>query len=61
MERIKEGIGDKFGLLIQYTLQCIAGIIIAMVYSWKMTLVMMSLSPLMVGFSAFMTKVMTTL
>lgn len=54
---MKEGIGDKLGLLIQYLAQFVAGFAIAFVYSWKLTLVIMSLSPLIVATIAVMTKV----
>jgi ABC-type multidrug transport system fused ATPase/permease subunit len=42
---MKEGIGDKVALLIQYVSQFFAGFIIAFSYDWKLTLIMMSLSP----------------
>ena len=57
LERIKEGIGDKFGMLLQYTAQFIAGFIIAFFYSWQLTLVMLSLTPLLAACGAFMSKV----
>uniref|UniRef100_A0A915ES98 ABC transmembrane type-1 domain-containing protein n=1 Tax=Ditylenchus dipsaci TaxID=166011 RepID=A0A915ES98_9BILA len=44
-ERIKEGIGDKVALAIQYTSQFVGGFLVAFVYDWKLTLVMMSLTP----------------
>uniref|UniRef100_A0A914UNP2 Uncharacterized protein n=1 Tax=Plectus sambesii TaxID=2011161 RepID=A0A914UNP2_9BILA len=60
MERIKEGVGDKFGLLIQYVAQFFAGFIIAFIYSWKLTLVMLSLTPLMALSGGFMGKMISS-
>lgn len=45
LERIKEAIGDKLGLFIQSCVQFFAGFGIAFMYSWKLTLVMMVISP----------------
>ncbi len=57
LERVKEGIGDKLALLIQYTSQFLAGFVIAFIYNWKLTLIMMSLSPFMILCGAFIAKV----
>jgi ATP-binding cassette subfamily B (MDR/TAP) protein 1 len=57
LERIKEGVGDKVALLIQYVSQFLAGFIIAFTYNWKLTLIMLSLSPLLVIMGTFITKV----
>lgn len=59
LDRIREGLGDKFGILMQYMAQLVAGFIVAFIYSWKLTLVMMSLTPLMAGSAWFMSKVGT--
>uniref|UniRef100_A0A914VZ75 Uncharacterized protein n=1 Tax=Plectus sambesii TaxID=2011161 RepID=A0A914VZ75_9BILA len=56
LERIKEGVGDKVALLIQYISQFLAGFVIAFSYNWKLTLIMLSLSPLLVIMGAFITK-----
>uniref|UniRef100_A0A914WE06 ABC-type xenobiotic transporter n=1 Tax=Plectus sambesii TaxID=2011161 RepID=A0A914WE06_9BILA len=58
IERIQEGTGDKVAQLIQQTGQFICGLIVAFVYSWKLTLIMMSLTPVMVLSSAFIAKMM---
>lgn len=49
MERVKEGIGDKFGLLIQGLSVFVVGFIVAFVYSWNITLVMLSILPILIG------------
>uniref|UniRef100_A0AC35GMP4 Uncharacterized protein n=1 Tax=Panagrolaimus sp. PS1159 TaxID=55785 RepID=A0AC35GMP4_9BILA len=58
LERIKEGTGDKVGLLIQFLSQFFTGFIIAFTYDWKLTLIMMSLAPFMVISGLFMAKFM---
>uniref|UniRef100_A0A914WVT4 ABC-type xenobiotic transporter n=1 Tax=Plectus sambesii TaxID=2011161 RepID=A0A914WVT4_9BILA len=58
LERIKEGIGDKVALMVQYTAQFLAGFVVAFTYNWKLTLIMLSLTPLMVFIGAFITKLM---
>ncbi|XP_014681412.1 PREDICTED: multidrug resistance protein 1-like [Priapulus caudatus] len=47
VERIREGIGDKFSLFIQFLCAFISGFTIGFVKSWQMTLVMMALTPLL--------------
>uniref|UniRef100_A0A915IPL2 Multidrug resistance protein 1 n=1 Tax=Romanomermis culicivorax TaxID=13658 RepID=A0A915IPL2_ROMCU len=56
LERIKEGIGDKFGLLLQYIFQIVAGFVVAFVYSWKLSLVMLAMTPLMALSAGFISK-----
>ncbi|KAE9554873.1 hypothetical protein FO519_001901 [Halicephalobus sp. NKZ332] len=58
LERVKEGTGDKVGLLIQFTSQFVAGFIIAFTYDWRLTLIMASLSPFLVVSGLFMAKFM---
>ena len=45
-EQIALGVGDKFGLTLQAISQIITGLIIAFYKSWLLTLVMLSVSPL---------------
>ncbi|WKY07567.1 hypothetical protein Q1695_007212 [Nippostrongylus brasiliensis] len=56
LERFKEGTGDKIGLTIQYIAQSLGGFVIAFVFSWKLTLIMMSLTPFMIVCGSFMAK-----
>uniref|UniRef100_A0A0K0DXY4 ABC-type xenobiotic transporter n=1 Tax=Strongyloides stercoralis TaxID=6248 RepID=A0A0K0DXY4_STRER len=60
LERVKEGTGDKMGLLIQFVAQFFGGYIIAFTYDWRLTLIMMSLSPFMVICGFFLAKLMAT-
>jgi ABC-type multidrug transport system fused ATPase/permease subunit len=45
--KIKDGLGDKFSFTLQYTAQFFAGFAIGFWKSWKMTLVMMSITPVL--------------
>ena len=58
--KLVAGIGDKMGLFFQYTATFVAGIIIAFVYSWKLALVMTSVSPLIAMAGMVMAKVSIT-
>uniref|UniRef100_A0A5S6QCS5 Bile salt export pump n=1 Tax=Trichuris muris TaxID=70415 RepID=A0A5S6QCS5_TRIMR len=59
IERIREGIGDKVSLLFQYTAAFVSGFAIGFFYSWKLSLVMMSLSPLLALSSAWFTAALS--
>lgn len=58
LERVREGIGDKLSLLIQFTAQFFAGFAIGFWKSWKMTLVMMSLTPVLAILAAYFSSLM---
>ncbi|GMS92925.1 hypothetical protein PENTCL1PPCAC_15100, partial [Pristionchus entomophagus] len=58
LERVREGTGDKVALLIQYTAQFLGGFVVAFSYDWKLTLIMMSLSPFMIICGALIAKLM---
>ncbi|GMS96011.1 hypothetical protein PENTCL1PPCAC_18186, partial [Pristionchus entomophagus] len=60
LERVREGTGDKVALLIQYTAQFLGGFIVAFSYDWRLTLIMMSLSPFMIICGGFIAKLMAT-
>nr|AJM87336.1 P-glycoprotein [Cylicocyclus elongatus] len=60
LERVKEGTGDKLGLMIQFVAQFFGGFIVAFTYDWKLTLIMMSLSPFMIICGAFIAKLMAS-
>nr|XP_005314810.3 ATP-dependent translocase ABCB1-like [Chrysemys picta bellii] len=44
---IHEGIGDKFCIFVQFFFTFLTGIVIGFVYGWKLTLVILSVSPLL--------------
>ncbi|EYC19304.1 hypothetical protein Y032_0024g1008 [Ancylostoma ceylanicum] len=60
LERVKEGTGDKLGLMIQFVAQFFGGFIVAFSYDWKLTLIMMSLAPFMIICGAFIAKLMAS-
>ena len=45
MERIREGIGDKLGLLLRGAAMFIAAVIIAFIYEWRLALMMLGVAP----------------
>uniref|UniRef100_A0A7S2SIK2 Uncharacterized protein n=1 Tax=Mucochytrium quahogii TaxID=96639 RepID=A0A7S2SIK2_9STRA len=55
---IRDGIGSKFGNLIQNVSQFFTGFVIGYIYNWKLALVMTATSPTMVLGGYFMSKTM---
>ncbi|KAK0396192.1 hypothetical protein QR680_001613 [Steinernema hermaphroditum] len=49
IDRIKDGMGDKCGVLLQACASFVSGIIIGFALSWKMTLVMLIIVPFVVA------------
>ncbi|XP_067138789.1 ATP-dependent translocase ABCB1-like [Centruroides vittatus] len=60
LERVREGIGDKFSMFIEFSSTFIAGFIVGFVKSWELTLVIMSMTPLLALSSAFLGKLIAT-
>ncbi|KAE9555670.1 hypothetical protein FO519_001141 [Halicephalobus sp. NKZ332] len=60
LERVKEGTGDKVALAVQFLAQFFGGFIVAFIYDWKLTLIMLSLSPFMVICGVFIAKLMAS-
>ncbi|XP_077070050.1 ATP-dependent translocase ABCB1 isoform X2 [Siphateles boraxobius] len=58
--KINEGIGDKLGMLLQNLTTFFVGIIIGFVKGWKLTLVILAVSPLLGISAAIIAKVMTS-
>lgn len=54
INKIKDGLGDKFSFTFQYTAQFFSGFAIGFWKSWKMTLVMMSVTPILAVSAAIM-------
>uniref|UniRef100_A0A224YRW0 ABC-type xenobiotic transporter n=1 Tax=Rhipicephalus zambeziensis TaxID=60191 RepID=A0A224YRW0_9ACAR len=54
MERLREGMGDKMGLFIHYLSTFASGFATGFVESWELTLVIMSVTPLLAFASAFL-------
>ncbi|XP_046390861.1 ATP-dependent translocase ABCB1-like isoform X2 [Ischnura elegans] len=56
LERIREGLGCKFSMVLQFVSTFIAGIIVGLIANWRLTLVIMGISPLLIGTSAYLAK-----
>ncbi|KAJ8021877.1 Multidrug resistance protein 1 [Holothuria leucospilota] len=60
MERLREGMGDKIAICLQFVSQFFAGFGIGFWKSWELTLVIMSLTPLLALCGGFMAKMIST-
>ena len=60
LNKLQEGIGEKLGMLFFFTGTFILSIIVAFVYGWDLTLVILSMMPLMVIFGGMAAKVQTS-
>ncbi|XP_052474921.1 ATP-dependent translocase ABCB1-like isoform X2 [Carassius gibelio] len=58
---INDGLGDKICVFVQYFCTFIAGLIIGFIYGWKLTLVILAVSPLLAGTAAVWSKILATL
>lgn len=58
--KVNEGIGDKLGMLIQSVTTFFTGLIIGFAEGWKLTLVILAVSPLLGISAAIIGKVMTS-
>ena len=58
LEQVEQGIGDKVGMVLTMVAQCIIGFIFAFMASWKLTLVMLCVAPLIIFFSMFLMMAM---
>ena len=54
LEQVEMGIGDKLGNIFVSIAQCVTGFVIAFITSWKLTLVMLSIAPLILVVVGFM-------
>ena len=60
LNKLQEGIGEKLGMLAFFTGTFILSIIVAFVYGWDLTLVIMSMIPFMIIFGGLAAKVQST-
>ncbi|VDM07989.1 unnamed protein product [Wuchereria bancrofti] len=60
IDRIKDGIGDKVGILFSQGTAFVGGIIVAFICSWGMTLIMLAFMPILAGLMAFLTRFFST-
>ena len=57
VNKVQEGIGDKIGNFFQWFSTFITGLTIGFVFGWKLALVIMAVSPLLVASGVIFTKV----
>ncbi|NXD79725.1 MDR1 protein, partial [Halcyon senegalensis] len=60
VSKINEGIGDKIGLLVQSVTTFLTGFIVGLIRGWKLTLVILSISPVLGLSAALWAKVLST-
>ncbi|NWS25767.1 MDR1 protein, partial [Polioptila caerulea] len=58
---IREGIGDKISIFLQFFSTFVSGLIIGFVYGWKLALVVLSVSPLLAASAAVWSRLMASL
>ncbi|CAJ0931151.1 unnamed protein product, partial [Mesorhabditis belari] len=61
LERVREGTGDKLGLMIQFLSQFVTGFVVAFAHNWKLTLIMLGFTPFQVVCGFLISRSMTTL
>ena len=57
VEQLERGIGDKLAMLFQYFAAFFAGFIVGFINGWKLTLVILAVSPLLAISGGIMGKV----
>ncbi|NXT21654.1 MDR1 protein, partial [Syrrhaptes paradoxus] len=60
VSKINEGIGDKMGLLVQSVTTFLAGFIVGLIRGWKLTLVILAVSPVLGLSAAIWAKVLSS-
>ncbi|XP_078320541.1 ATP-dependent translocase ABCB1-like isoform X1 [Crassostrea virginica] len=60
VNKIQMGIGDKMGICFQWTSSFLTGVVIGFVYGWKLTLVILAFSPLIMVAALIQDKMITT-
>ena len=60
INKVKDGMSDKVSMAVQWMTAFLAGFIIAFFYEWKLTLVIMSTSPLLAIAGFLFSKVCTS-
>ncbi|XP_064300752.1 ATP-dependent translocase ABCB1 isoform X2 [Phalacrocorax carbo] len=59
VSKISEGIGDKIGLLVQSLTSFVAGFVVGLIRGWKLTLVILAVSPVLGLSAALWAKVLS--
>uniref|UniRef100_A0A674AVT0 ATP-binding cassette sub-family B member 5 n=1 Tax=Salmo trutta TaxID=8032 RepID=A0A674AVT0_SALTR len=58
---INEGLGDKICVFVQFFCTFLSGFVIGFIFGWKLTLVILAVSPLLAGSAAVWSKILATL
>lgn len=61
LNKLQDGIGEKIGMCALFTSTFISSMIVAFVYGWKLTLVILSVMPVLMVAMAFFAKIQTSL
>lgn len=57
LERVREGIGSKFSMVVQYVATFISGLAVGLYANWRLTVVILGVGPLLIGTSGFLARV----
>jgi len=57
LNKVHDGIGQKIGMFLQNAAVVLTGFIMGFAYGWKLTLVIIAISPLLMIAGGFMAKV----
>ncbi|XP_060726456.1 ATP-dependent translocase ABCB1-like [Tachysurus vachellii] len=58
---VNDGLGDKISIFVQFFCRFITGLVIGFVYGWKLTLVILAVSPLLAGSAGAWSMILATL
>lgn len=61
LDKMKDGMGEKLGIFTNLVASFTSSIIIAFIYGWKLTLVVLSCAPIIVIATAIVAKVQSSL
>nr|CAD7393557.1 unnamed protein product [Timema cristinae] len=57
LERVREGVGAKFSMVLQYISTFVSGLVVGLIANWLLTLVILSVGPILIATSAYMAKI----
>ncbi|NXO70939.1 MDR1 protein, partial [Phainopepla nitens] len=61
INKIREGIGDKISIFVQFFSTFVSGLIVGFIYGWKLALVVMSVSPLLAASAGIWSTLLASL
>nr|CAD7256374.1 unnamed protein product [Timema shepardi] len=56
LERVREGVGAKISMVLQYISTFVSGLVVGLIANWLLTLVILSVGPILIATSAYMAK-----